>query len=954
MFEDSPGQDAHSDEAPLYLRQTERVVTPGAPGADQSSQKTHLAPGTSLLGTIVGSIRIVEILGKGGMGEVYAGFDEKLKRKVALKALRGEIRLQAQARGRFIHEAHVLSQLEHPHICRIYDLIEGENQDFLVLELIQGTSLTRAINSDLARVERFRIARQIAEVLSVTHDKGIVHRDLKPDNVMLTPEKEVKVLDFGLSKFLMDPKALTIMAETTVEDANLPDDSLPGPETGQSYAATHAGSVIGTIGYMSPEQARGEAATPASDMFCFGLLLQQLFSGEPPFQPRGPVRETLSQASRGETRPFIDPDKDLVALVNRLKSLAPAARPPAVDVVERLDWIAQKPRRRVVRTIGTAAVASLLVATTLAVLMAHRAHVEAETAAREAATARQVADFMVRMFAVSDPDIARGRTITAREILDQGVRRVRTELRDQPQVQARMMSTMGDVYSALGLYEEAEPLLRQALEQKSARSGDDSAETAETCRSLGVLLWRKNDLSSAAAMLDRAIRIHERILGPEHPEVAKDLSAMAAVRLEQGKYQEARALCERALRIDEQALGREDPMVATDLDNLASVLHRQGDLKQAEPLYRQALSIRKKVHGTDHPDMAQSLNNLATLYQEQGEISEARALSEQALRIDEKVFGPEHPIVAVALSNLAYLIAEQGRYPEAKPLYERALGIAERTLGPWHPQVATILTNLASLKLNLGDTPGAKAMFERALRIDEQAFGADHPDVAVDLNNLATVLSRQGDFAAAQVLLERVRRIYETVLGPEHPDLATTLNNMATNLYAQGKYAEARPLLERVLQIDERALGEWDPLVAGDLFKLADTDARLGNQSSALRLAERAVKISEKQFREAPGDETTAIRYGRALLNSGCIQSGAGNLEVAKANWTKAVDVVGSYSATGANIRALDVSARSLLLLGRRSDARPLAQRLLAEGWDNPDFLDLCRKNGLLPAGGKR
>jgi eukaryotic-like serine/threonine-protein kinase len=151
-----------------------------------------------LLGTRVGHFRIVDLLGEGGMGAVYVGFDELLQRRVALKSVRG--RLDEDSKARFVREARALSQLKHPHICQIYDFLEGPDRDFLVLELIDGRNLKEVMTSRPDARLKTRIARQLAEVLVATHAKAIIHRDLKPANVMVTSEGEVKVLDFGLAR----------------------------------------------------------------------------------------------------------------------------------------------------------------------------------------------------------------------------------------------------------------------------------------------------------------------------------------------------------------------------------------------------------------------------------------------------------------------------------------------------------------------------------------------------------------------------------------------------------------------------------------------------------------------------------------------------------------------------------------------------------------------------------
>ena len=209
------------------------------------------------------------------MGDVYAAFDETLKRRVALKAIRAEHRLSAGAKARFLREAHILSQLDHPHICRIYDFIEGADTDWLVLELIEGSSLHVSLRGGFNAARTQAIAEQIADVLVATHRAGVVHRDLKPGNVMLTHGDQVKVLDFGLAQSGEPPALPSGTPATASGAAAAPPSSLDIDRTltaGMAEEQTRLGSIVGTLGYMSPEQARGEGATPASDVYAFGLI----------------------------------------------------------------------------------------------------------------------------------------------------------------------------------------------------------------------------------------------------------------------------------------------------------------------------------------------------------------------------------------------------------------------------------------------------------------------------------------------------------------------------------------------------------------------------------------------------------------------------------------------------------------------------------------------------------
>src|SRR5216110_2691476 len=258
----------------------------------------------NLAGRSFGHIRVDRILGQGGMGDVYEGFDVRLARRVALKVLNSEGQLDEEARARLIREARTLSKLDHPNICRIYDFIDDGVSDVLVLELIDGRTLQEAMDDGLSAAEKLRIARAIASVLVAAHRAGIIHRDLKPENVMLTKSGEVKVLDFGLARWI---KRKSGQSYPAISPGRLrvvePGEAAAPPPEDPAVNATAIGITVGTPLYMSPEQARGEPLTTASDIHSFGLLLQALFTGKEPYADGLTAREVMIKASRGDSLP---------------------------------------------------------------------------------------------------------------------------------------------------------------------------------------------------------------------------------------------------------------------------------------------------------------------------------------------------------------------------------------------------------------------------------------------------------------------------------------------------------------------------------------------------------------------------------------------------------------------------------------------------------------------------
>jgi serine/threonine-protein kinase len=308
----------------------------------------------SFVGATIGPILIEDRIGMGGMGEVYRGFHQRLERRVAVKTIRPDHRLSGEVKARFLREARLLSKLGHPGICQVYDLIETPDADFLVLEYVEGRTLKEIAKDKPGFERRLRIAEQIAIALAAAHRERIVHRDLKSDNVMVTPRGEVKVLDFGIARSVSESGSQPALDITPPRGSRIPDST-------QASDLTQIGDLIGTAKVMSPEQARGGRVTIASDLYSLGILLQELFTGEPAYGATHPVA-ILEQVMRAETRPLTGLDPDLTRLIEDLQNLDARRRPSADATAERLRWILDKPQRLRRRRLVAAGVVTVITA----------------------------------------------------------------------------------------------------------------------------------------------------------------------------------------------------------------------------------------------------------------------------------------------------------------------------------------------------------------------------------------------------------------------------------------------------------------------------------------------------------------------------------------------------------------------------------------------------------------
>jgi tetratricopeptide (TPR) repeat protein len=558
----------------------------------------------SLVGTSVGHIRIVGDIGRGGMGEVYIGLDERLQRRVALKAIRAEYRLDPGARARFLREARMLSQLEDPHICRIHDYIEVGGTDFLVLELIEGRTLTSDVIASLDRAARFRIAEQPAAVLMKAHVRGVVHRDLKPGNLMVVGDGSVKVLDFGLARATVSAAGTVEAGGTTAPTAAwFSGDSETGaPLTGDGAPEallTIQGSISGSALYMSPEQARGEALTTASDMYSFGLVLQELFTGHAPQALGAPAQELIARAARAESLPVTGVDPDLRHLIGRLKQPAPAARPTAVETAERLHWIKEKPRRRVRRLIAAAAIIVLSAGVLKYTLDLRAARGEAEHRRGQAEDliAFMLGDLRSRLAPVGRLEILDEVGAKALAYFDSLPPEAQND--DELMRRARALSQIGEVRLAKGDADgaivalgESLTLASRGVERQPSRT-DWLATLGATHFWIGYAHWNRNEFDAALREFTAYRTIAGRMVELEprrtewRNELAQSETNLGSVHQAQGRFADAERHFDAAVTIKRALLEAEpdNPRwkqeLAGSLSWLGESVYHQGRVNDA-------------------------------------------------------------------------------------------------------------------------------------------------------------------------------------------------------------------------------------------------------------------------------------------------------------------------------------------------------------------------------------
>ena len=835
-------------------------------------------------GMVVGKYRLQQRIGAGGMGEVYEAMQlEPVRRRVALKLIKRGMDTERVV-ARFESERQALALMDHECIARVFDAgSTDEGRPYFVMEYVKGVPITEYCQSNrLGTRAKLELFLRVCEGVQHAHQKGIIHRDIKPTNVLVTIQegKTVpKIIDFGLAKATAN---------------SLTDSTL----------FTELGQLVGTPEYMSPEQAEmsGLDVDTRTDVYALGVLLYELLVGALPYDSK-----TLRQGGFDEIRRRLRDDEP-PRPSTRISALSTdpdaAARRPKAEAVAiskqlrgDLDWIVMKAmekdrtrrynsasdlaadvqrhlrndpvlagppsttyrmRKFVLRhKVGVLAASVVMLAVLLGIFGTGIGLVRAKraehVAREEAETARQIADFLVGLFKVSDPSASVGNTITAREILDRGATRIQNELGDQPGTQARLMNTMGDVYTSLGLYEEARPLLEKSLGLRRAHGGGGDLLEAESLADLANLDRLQANFAAAESLLLLARAVREQELGPEHPLVASTLCDLGVAYSRQGKNELAEPLFKRALEVDERALGPEHPEVARVLKELGIHQWRQGRYAEAEPLYKRALAIWEQAYGPEHLEVARTLVNLAITYRAQGKYGAAVPLYQRALGIYEKILGPEHPLVAGGLNNLALVYRDLGDYAAAEPLLARSLQIQTKRLGPDHPDVASGLNNLANMKRDEKDYAGAEPLYRRALAIREHALGPEHPEVAESLEDLGVMERERGNDRAAEPLFRRALAIYEVALGPESDGVGYASTDLALLYERRREYPTAEGYYKRAVQAFEKGLGADHPELAECLDRYAGMLRQMGRGDDAELLQDRAARIRRHARSDAPG-----------------------------------------------------------------------------------------------------
>ncbi len=760
-----------------------------------------------MIGARIGHLRVTDALGSGGMGEVYRAFDERLDRTVALKAIRTDRRLSVDARGRFLREARTLSALDHPNICRIHEYIEAEEGDFLVLELIEGVTLATAIETGMSRARKLRIALQICDALAAAHRKGIIHRDLKEENIMVAVDGTVKVLDFGIARRDEEDEMAAPAGPSNepIEKAATLIFPVRGahvtPLSPMPRQLTQRGCAVGTPATMSPEQAVGGTSTPASDMYSFGLLLQMLFTEKPAHPQHLDTNELLLRAAAGKTEPMTGQPRDITALVERLKRLAPADRPTAVATQEVLKRIVAAPKRRarMGMLIALAVVIAAFTAKYIVDVTTARRQAEQRRRQAEELVSFMVGDLRTKLESVGRLDVLDG---AASQSLAYFASLDPEELSGENlHKNALALAQLGDVRINQGKLDDAVKMFRESVRfataavERDPRNDDWQLALSNAHFHIGNALRQKGDHEGALRHARHYLDI-SRTLQAAHPgdmkfeaEVSYGHVNVGAAFEAAGDLTDALTEYQTAVGLDRRRLQR-DPQnetwqkdLAVALNHLGVVLQARSDLAGARRAFSEELALQRQLLAAA-PDDARRMHRLAVslgytglLQSMMGDRREALASYREELDLSTRLAALDSTNVNrrrnrhVAQVRLAGLMTDDptGALALAGEAENGLRAVVRTEPKPaWQRDLAVALHRLGTLSLEMGNASRAGELARQALAILEPLDTADpqNPQTIRPLcDNLllaAKVEDSKGSDETARQLRHRVLKLTET------------------------------------------------------------------------------------------------------------------------------------------------------------------------------------------------
>jgi serine/threonine protein kinase len=880
----------------------------------------------------IGPYQMIKQIGAGGMGTVWmAEQTSPVKRIVAIKLIKPGMD-SAQVLARFEAERQALALMDHPNIARVIDAgtvgsgqwaatseqqAEGRDDDtstkkrpptasslptthfplptisgrpYFVMEFVQGKSITTFCNDRCMPIRaRLELFLRVCDAIQHAHHKGIIHRDLKPSNILVSNGDGPaipKVIDFGVAKAV-------------------------GPRLTETTLHTDVGQLMGTLEYMSPEQAAFNAVDidTRSDVYALGALLYELLTGTTPFT-RDEIRQApLTEALRliGE----VEPPRPSLRLSKSPADLAELARQRGTEpgklprlVRGELDWLVMKAlekdrgrrydtvsamgldiqrvlrnepiqagppsawyrmRKFASRHKGTLLATALVLLTLVGGIVGTTLGlIDAETA-RDNETAQRLAAESERNRAVNAENVALTNLLRAEEERGNANKSAADALAKEKQAR----QSEAEARAILEFFQEhvldaARPssqfgglgidvTLRSALDSLEPRIGpvfkDQPLVEAFIRTTLGKNYHHAGENALAIKQLQQALALYEAKLGPEHPTTLATKADLALVYQSAGKLVEAVEMNSATLALCEARLGPTHPYTMTSMQYLASAYLAGGQPREAVQLFLKAVELRKANLGADHPNTLNSINSLANAYLHEGSPELAVPLLDQSLRLARAKLPAGHPTTLSYMQSLAsaYLM-EENRVKDALLLSQETLKLRQQYLGLDHRDTLVTLFTLAAARLKANQPREALILLEDAVPRCQKKLGPDHPTTLQGTNALAGAYQANNRLKDAVSLFEDTLKRRRAVLPADHPDTLVTLTSLAAAYRSAGRSRDAVPVLEEAYTASKTKLGRLHPSTLIRMTNLALVYKDAGKLDEALALGKETLELHRERF----------------------------------------------------------------------------------------------------------
>jgi len=768
------------------------------------------------LPTSFGPYRIIDVLGEGGMGVVYLAEQTKpIRRRVALKLVKPGMDSR-QVLARFETEREALALMNHANVARVYDAGATEQGlPYFAMEYVPGIPITEYCDKHrLTNKERLLLFMDVCHAIQHAHQKGIIHRDVKPSNVLVSVQDDkavVKVIDFGVAKATQQR-----LTEQTL--------------------FTEQGQLIGTPGYMSPEQAEMTALDidTRTDIYSLGVLLYELLAGALPFDTQSLLHAGLAEMQRIIRE--VDPPKPSTKFsgLGDVSTAIAQRRHTEPKTLSRqlrgdLDWIVmkclEKDRTRRYETANGLALEIQRYLNSEPVLAGppgagyrlrrfihrNRKMVAAVVAVVVVLLCGMVGTGLTARWALRERKaalMALDAEAEQRQIVEQRGR----ELKQLSSFHASLLRRINVEAMGRGLREDIE-----SEAQTSIRNNMQNGETPDPqFVSFTQILQNINMSNIAVQSIDR------HILSPatdainasfeKQPLVrAELLQAVAVTYQDLGIYEPASTVAKQAFDLYRQEAGADDPRTLLAMGDLGILLNWQGEAGTAEPILRESLERRRNTLGPDHPETLCAMHNLASLLKDAGSFDEAERLLSDALERRTRVLGEDHPATISIMQNKALLLQELGRLTEAETLLRDVCRRNRRLRGDRHSITLASINNLGVVLDFQGKIAEAEVCYRESLEGQRRVLGDDHPETLSSLNNLGAILFMQGKFEAAEISFREALSKRQEVLGEDHASTIQSMSNLGAVLATQGKRADAEPYFRGTLERFRRKLGDTHP-----------------------------------------------------------------------------------------------------------------------------------------------